>query len=65
MKVRFKSEKHKKTFTEFINRNVKNPYRSRCDSTGCRTVSPKGGARMRRQQSETMYFGGCLFIVLR
>lgn len=31
MKVRFKSEKHKKTFTEFINRNVKNPYRSRCE----------------------------------
>ena len=28
-----------------------------CNSTGCRTVSPKGGARTRRQQSETGYIG--------
>ena len=28
-----------------------------CNSTGSRTVSPKGGARTRRQQSETGYIG--------
>ena len=31
VKIKFKSEKHKKTFTEFINTNVTNPYCSRCE----------------------------------
>ena len=31
MKIKFKNASHRKTFTEFISRNVKNPYYSRCE----------------------------------
>ena len=62
MKIKFKNSFHRKAFTDFVSENIKDPYASRFDSTGCRTVSPKGAARTPRQQSETRYIAAVFLL---